>query len=181
MRPALMWLAAVVLVAIVNVAQNFVPDDARTTRPTGPPAGAERVAPGLHLVPINAYPSEALGSVAETVGPSAGILFVQHPVPLHPSTFDALRRQYVAERILNDLRQHFVLTGPNTLIIGVTSSDMYASRRMLEPREAVARSDDGVFVVISTYGFGDREQDVEAALERAILKELHRTPTAPAI
>ncbi len=181
LRPSLIWVAAVLLVAIVNLAQNFVPEGARTTKHTEPPAGAEPVTPGLHLVPMGAYPSEALGAVAETIGPSAGILFVRRAVSLDASTYDPMRKQYVAERLLAELRQNFLLTGPQTLIIGVTSRDMYAGRRMLEPRVSVARSDDGIFVVISTYGFGVRAQDLRAALERAILKELHRAPTEPQV
>ena len=100
---------------------------------------------------------------------------------LDPSTYDPMRKQYVAERLLLELRQQFALTGANTLIIGVTSLDMYSARQMKKESVSVARSDDGVFVVISTFGFGSLQEGRQAALGRTILKEVGRTSTEPQV
>ena len=181
-RRALVWLAIVLAFALFNLVQDLVPNETRTTQPTTQRLpGVEPVTTGLHLVPLDRYPAEELGELVPTVVPTAGIVVVRHQVVLDPSTYDPRRKQYVAEKLLTELRNKFALTGSPTMIVGVTSLDMYSERQMKEPRVSVARSDDGVFVVISTFAFGSLHEGRQVALGRAILQELRRGYAGPRI
>jgi len=175
-RVGLVWLVLVALVAIANAIANVATDNAGSTRPAERPPGAEVANGGLHLVPLAGYPAGELSGLVATVTPYAGLVYVRNSIPLPPATYDPARKQFVAEMLLSRLRQSFAIAGPHTLVIGVTSFDMYERRQMTELRSSVARSDDGVFVVISTYEFGELYELREAALGRAIVKEIRRAP-----
>jgi hypothetical protein len=128
-------------------------------------------ADGLYLVPLAQYPEEELTDVAAGVIKEAGAVGTTPPFPLGPATYDPSSGQFVAEEILRRLSEAYgVADGVDALVVGVTS---LAVRDDAGP-VTVARSEDGVFAVVSTSALGDDRKARRDRLGRIVLDEVER-------
>lgn len=172
-----LWLA-VLLVALVlgAVLLSRKWPDASSVRRAGSPATVTLGADGLYLVPLGRYPQSELLDVGVEVIRFTGAMDVLPPVAMGPQRFDAGRSQFVAEDLLAALSDAYAIGGGRTiLIVGVTSSDMYARAQSGAPYAETARSADGRYVVISADHFaaGDAEARKEL-LAALVVREIRR-------
>jgi hypothetical protein len=128
-------------------------------------------ADGLYLVPLARYPEEELTDVATGIINAAGAVETMPPFPLGPTTYDPSSGQFVAGEILRRLSEAYgVADGVDALVVGVTS---LAVRDDAGPVTA-ARSEDGVFVVVSTSALSDDREARRNRLGRIILDEIEQ-------
>ena len=165
-------LVALVLGAIL-ISRNW--PDVSAARPGGPSAKVTLGADGLYLVPLGRYPEAELLDVGVEAIRHTGAMDVLSPVGMGPQPFDAGRSQFVAEDLLSALSDAYGIgSGHTILIVGVTSSDMYARAEPNTAYAEIARSTDGRYVVISTDHFEGDPEDQKARLRRLVLAEVRR-------
>ncbi len=72
------------------------------------------------------------------------------PLPLDPTAFNAVRRQYIAERLIESLRRQLprLANDPNAIVIAVTEADMYIQN--FDWRYAFSLRMGGRFAVVSS-------------------------------
>jgi hypothetical protein len=173
-----LWLVVVFLVALLVGVRSFngLPN-VDLPNASGRPAKVTIGADGLYLVPLAHYPQAELKDVGFSVIREAGAVDIRSPIGLGPTTYDAARRQFVAEELLRRLTESYgVGDGRTVLIVGVTSFEMYERARPEEARAELARSADGRYVVISTASLDESDPHVRkkqlAALVRSEVRRV---------
>jgi hypothetical protein len=170
----LLWVVLGLLLLVIVGAQLYrsVPrfkfPDVRVHQADAAPSRFTLRTDGLYLVPLANFPQVELADVAPGVVKATGRVETRPPLPLGPTTFDPATSQFVAEEILRRMGEGYeIAEGADALLVGVTS--------LAIPDDAgpaaVARSEDGRFVVISTSALGG---DQRKRLRRLLLSEVER-------
>ena len=180
--PGAIWallIAGLIAFSALRTGSASEPDS--PPRVQGIPARIPIDADGLFLVPLARYPQADLTDVGLSVIREAGAVDIRSPLGLGPRTYDEARGQFVAEELLRRLTEAYeVIEGRKTLIVGVTSHDVYERGAPSRPHTSVARTADGHFVVVSTHALGSDVETRKAGLRRALLAEIRGVGLKPA-
>jgi predicted Zn-dependent protease len=105
--------------------------------------------PAVVIVPIGQFPLDRLQDLPHDYGAAYGLsLTIAAPVALPATAYDASRSQYVAQDLIAAILQTHPAAGdPGTIVIGVTTADLYI--RGVDWNWAFALRQEGTSAVIS--------------------------------
>jgi predicted Zn-dependent protease len=105
--------------------------------------------PAVLIVPMGAFPLDRLQDLPHDYGTAYDLsMTIAEPIALPATAFDVSRRQYVAEDLIAAMRQvHPPAGDPSTIVIGVTTADVYI--RGIDWDWAFALRQEGTSAVIS--------------------------------
>lgn len=105
----------------------------------------------VYFIPLGAFSSPATAELASYYKKKIGIGIVNLPaIPLDPSTFDARRRQLIAEDVIELIKRRYLKLAqdPKAILIGLTEKDMYIQGKTWQ--YAFSYWVDSHFAVVST-------------------------------
>jgi hypothetical protein len=105
--------------------------------------------PAVLIVPIGSFPQDRLQNLPHDYGAAYGLtMTIGQSIELPAASYDASRRQYVAQDLLATMRRARPPTlDPNAVVIGVTTADIYI--RDVAWNWAFALREQGTSAVIS--------------------------------
>jgi tetratricopeptide (TPR) repeat protein len=86
----------------------------------------------VYFIPLGDFSSPATAELATYYKKKIGIGIIGLPaIPLDPSTFDARRRQWIAEDVIELIKRRYpkLAQDPNAILIGLTEKDMYVREK----------------------------------------------------
>ncbi len=135
-------------------------------------------APDVYLLPLGQFPSGLLGELVRHIRAKLGLgVTVAAGFDLPPTALDSARKQYVADELLTRLLSIDTRSRSQTVVIGLTSADMYT--RLKSWRYTFALRDAARHAVVSTarmddrfYGLNPNEYLLRTRLEKMVIKQI---------